>query len=148
MFSNIVVGFDGSEPSQNALKVACDLAQKYGSAVHLSHTPVHETVAFALGAVAGYHVATTMPKPEEIKEASGKVFAQAQSIADAAGGAKLVPHVGGGDPAHDMLDCANAVGADLIVTGRRGLGNLTALMMGSTSAHVAHHAKCACLTVA
>ncbi|MFT6675490.1 MAG: nucleotide-binding universal stress UspA family protein [Sulfitobacter sp.] len=147
MFSTIVVGFDGSDPSRNALKLACDLARKYGSALHLSHTPAHETVAFALGAVAGYHMATTLPKPEEIKAAADRIFDQAQAIADENGRLQLILHQGSGDPAHDMLDCAKALDADLIVTGRRGLGNLTALMMGSTSAHVAHHATCACLTV-
>jgi nucleotide-binding universal stress UspA family protein len=148
MFKSIVVGFDGSPPSENALKTACDLAGKYGSKVHLSHTPKHETVAFALGAVAGYHAATTMPKPEEIAEAAEKVFAKAREIAKGAGMKDIATHQGEGDPAHDMLDVAEACGADLIVTGRRGLGNLGALLMGSTSTHVAHHAKCACLTVA
>ncbi|MBD3664458.1 universal stress protein [Sulfitobacter aestuariivivens] len=148
MFTDIVVGFDGSEPSQNALKLACDLAKKYDSKVHVSHTPKHETVAFALGAVAGYHAATTMPKPAEIKEAAEKVFATANAIAKEAGQDSIETHQGEGDPAHDMLDVANAVNADLIVTGRRGLGNMGAMMLGSTSAHVAHHAKCACLTVA
>lgn len=147
MFKNIVVGLDGSPQSENALRIACDLAQKYNSKLHLSHTPKHETVAFAMGAVAGYHVATSMPKPEEIEAAAEKVFEQARAIAKEAGQAEIVTHKGMGDPAHDILDAADVAGADLIVTGRRGLGNLSALVLGSTSSHVAHHAKCACLTV-
>jgi len=148
MFKDILVGFDGSEPSENALRVACDLAGKYDATLHLSHTPKHDTVAFAMGAVAGYHAVTTMPSAEEIEAAAQKIFAQAQAIATACGQDKIVTHKGLGDPAHDMLDHAAACGADLIVTGRRGLGNLSALVLGSTSQHVAHHAKCACLTVA
>ncbi len=61
MFKNIVVGIDGSEPSISALRHACDIAQKYDSEIHLVHTPHPKTVAFALGAATGYHVATTMP---------------------------------------------------------------------------------------
>ncbi len=147
MFKHIVVGFDGSEHSENALRIACDIAAKYGAEVHVSHTPKHETVSFALGAVAGYHVATTQPKPEDIKAATEKIFAQASTVASACGNTNIVTHQGNGDPAHDTLKCADDCGADLIVTGRRGLGNLGALMMGSTSQHIAHHAKCACMTV-
>ena len=35
MFKKIVVGLDGSQTSTNALRLACDLAQKYGSEIHL-----------------------------------------------------------------------------------------------------------------
>ena len=55
MFSKIVVGVDGSEISDNAVRMACDLAGKYDSALYLVHTPQPHTVAFAMGAVAGYH---------------------------------------------------------------------------------------------
>lgn len=148
MFKKITVGFDGSEPSENALRLACDLAEKYGSEVHISHTPKPETVAFAMGAVAGYHVATTMPSAEEVAEAAQKVLTKARGIAESAGCAKPVAHVGDGEPAQALIDHAEEVGCDLIVTGRRGLGNLTAMVLGSTSQRVGHLAKCAHMTVA
>ncbi len=66
MFKRIVVGFDGSPESEHALRLACDLAQKYDSEIHLVHTPQPQTVAFAMGAVAGYHAVTTMPSSEEV----------------------------------------------------------------------------------
>ncbi|MCV3270743.1 universal stress protein [Roseobacter sinensis] len=147
MFKKITVGFDGSEPSENALRMACDLAEKYGSEVHVSHTPKAETVAFALGAVAGYHVATTMPSADEVAEAAQKVIAQARAIASNAGVKQPIAHVGDGEPAQALLDYAKEIGSDLIVTGRRGLGNLSGLVLGSTSQQVAHTARCAHLTV-
>ena len=66
MFDKIVVGIDGSKTSETALEVACDLAGKYGSEIHLIHTPQPQTVAFAIGAVAGYHMVTTMPEETEV----------------------------------------------------------------------------------
>ena len=148
MFKKIVVGIDGSKPAENALRIACDLARKYDSELHLVHTPKAETVAFALGAVAGYHVATTMPSSEERKEAGEKVLSAGLAICDSCGSRSPATHIGDGDPADDLLECAETCGADLIVTGRRGLGNLTAAVLGSTSQKISHHAKCACLTVA
>ncbi|WP_299968208.1 universal stress protein [uncultured Roseobacter sp.] len=148
MFSRITVGFDGSPPSENALRLACDMAQKYDAEVHICHTPKPETVAFALGAVSGYHVATTMPHPDQIAKAEAKLMEQACGIAADMGCAAPITHVGEGDPAQALLDHAEQIGSDLIVTGRRGLGNLTALVLGSTSQQVGHLAKCAHLTVA
>lgn len=147
MFEKITVGFDGSDPSENALRMACDLADKYGAEVHISHTPKAETVAFALGAVAGYHAVTTMPSAQDVAEAAQKVVAQAKAIAANAGVAQPVVHVGEGEPAQALLGYAREIGSDLIVTGRRGLGNLSGLVLGSTSQQVAHTARCAHLTV-
>lgn len=146
MFSKIVVGIDGSEPAEHALRLACDLAGKYGSELHLVHTPKAETVAFALGAVSGYRVATTMPDPEAVKEAAQQVLSSAHKVSKEYG---LVAqqHVGDADPADDVVGFAKSCGADLIVTGRRGLGQVAGMVMGSTSQRVSKKAECAHLTV-
>ncbi len=67
MFKKIVIGFDGSDTAENAIRLACDLAGKFGSDLHLVHTPQADTVAFATGAIAGYHAVATMPSREEVK---------------------------------------------------------------------------------
>lgn len=147
MFKTITVGFDGSGPSENALRLACDLASKYDSDIHVLHTPKPETVAFAMGAVAGYHVATTMPSTEEVAESAQKLLDQARKIAAESNQTSIVTEIGEGDAAESLLEHAKAVNSDLIVTGRRGLGNLSALILGSTSQQVGHLAHCAHLTV-
>lgn len=147
MFSKIVVGLDGSETSDNALRMACDLAKNYKSEIYLVHTPQPETVAFAMGAVSGYHTATSMPSSVEVSEAAAKVIDSAKAIASDFGVTIADADTERGEPAHQIVNCAETVGADLIVTGRRGLGSLGALIQGSTSQHVNHHAKCACLSV-
>lgn len=78
MFSKIVVGIDGSQTSENAVRLACDLAQKYASELHLVHTPQPQTVAFAMGAVAGYHAVTTMPSEQEVQDAGIRSWTQAK----------------------------------------------------------------------
>ncbi len=147
MFKNIVVGFDGSETSEVALRLACDLAQKYESEIHLVHTPQPHTVAFALGATTGYHAATTMPSTEEVKAAAEKLLNEGKVVAKACGQEITHAHMKRGDPAEEIVACADACGADLIVTGRRGLGGIGSLVLGSTTQKVNHLAKCACLSV-
>ena len=52
-----------------------------------------------------------------------------------------------GDPASNIIAAAGHEKAELVVMGRRGLGNVAGLVMGSVSHKVAHLAECACLTV-
>ena len=144
MFSKIVVGTDGSEAAVRALKLACELAEKCDASLSIIHVPRPETVAFALGAVAGYHMVTTMPPDEEVEEA-------AQKVLELAGEAATVPveqsEIRHGDPGDETVAFAKDIGADLIVTGRRALANLAGLVVGSTSQRITHIAPCAVLTV-
>jgi len=147
MFKRIVAGFDGSPESEHALRLACDLAQKYNAEIYLVHTPQPQTVAFAMGAVAGYHAVTTLPSPEEVEKASDKMVKSAEAIASENDVKITRAHTERGDPAEQIIACAEACDADLIVTGRRGLGSLGSLLQGSTTQSVNHHATCACLSV-
>lgn len=147
MFKNIVVGFDGSPESENGLRLACDLGQKYDSEIHLVHTPQPQTVAFAMGAVAGYHAVTTMPSSEEVETACDKIVNSAKTIAQENDIKITQTYTERGDPAEQIIACAEGRGADLIITGRRGLGGIGSLLQGSTTQSVNHLATCACLSV-
>lgn len=147
MFKKIVVGIDGSNASEQALVMACDIAQKYQSEIHLVHTPQPKTVAFALGAATGYHAVTTMPSPGEVDAACEKILQSGIVIAKENGQEIAKTYGERGEPADQLVACAAQCDADLIVTGRRGLGGLGNLVQGSTSSRVSHLAQCACLTV-
>ena len=147
MFKKIVVGLDGSETSDRSLRLACDLAQKYEAELHLVHTPQPQTVAFAMGAVAGYHAVTTMPHEQEVNAAAEKILAKGESVVRDCGQEVAQSRSDRGDPADNIVAYAKEVDADLIVTGRRGLGTVGALVLGSTTQRVNHLAECACLSV-
>ena len=147
MFETLVVGFDGSETSENAMKLACDLARKYKSEVHVVHAPQAQTAAFAMGAVAGYHTVTTMPPVHDLKESGAKIIAIAEKIAGEVGQVIAHSHVEVGDPGDIIVHYAQMCDADLIVMGRRGLGAVGSIVQGSTSLRVNHMAKCPVLTV-
>lgn len=143
MFKRILIAVDGSEPSKNALLTACDLATKYGADLHLVHSPQVETTTL----VAGSAVVEIQPSEEDILEAGKGVISAAKATASEQGCDSLEFTIGNSDPAKDILECIDDVGADLVVMGRRGLGGLGSLFLGSVSQKVIHGAGCSCLTV-
>ncbi len=143
MFENIVVAVDGSEPSNHALKVACDLANHYGSSLHLVHSPQLETVGHAVGSAA----IEIKPNRAIIEEAGHKVVDKAMADAKEMGCTSVDSTIGFDDPAEDILRTLKLTDADLVVMGRRGLGRLTSAILGSVSQKVSHDADCSCLTV-
>ena len=121
--------------------------REYDSEIHLVHTPQPQTVAFAMGAVPGYRAVTTMPSSDEVRRAGEKILSSGKVIAKECGQVVTQTHMERGDPADQIIACAEGCGADLIVTGRRGLGSVGSLVQGSTTQRVNHLAKCACLSV-
>lgn len=143
MFKKIVVGLDGSTASKTGLHLACDLAQKYGADVHLVHTPQVETVAYAMGSGA----VAIIPVQDELDAAGAKVLEEGEAIAKGCGLKIAETHLTHGNVADQILACADDCGADLIITGRRGLGGVACLVLGSTSQRISHLAKCAYMSV-
>ena len=77
-----------------------------------------------------------------------KIIAKGEKIVAEHGRSVTSTMTDRGDPAEKVVARAKELGADLIVTGRRGLGNLGALIQGSTTQRIGHLAETACLTVA
>lgn len=65
----------------------------------------------------------------------------------AAVGIQATPHVRSGDPAHEIISAATDLGADLIVTGSRGLGGVERIVIGSTARNVLQQAHTSVLVV-
>ncbi|WP_162798438.1 universal stress protein [Sulfitobacter sp. SK012] len=148
MFKEIIVGVDGSDTSKTAIGIACDLAKHYDGTVTLVHVPHAESAAFVVGAMAGYHAATLKPTLSEIEQAGRQILDNASEIAAGTGCKAVKTHLAHGDAVTEILACADKTGADLIVTGRRGLNAVSSLLLGSTTQRINHSAKCACLSVA
>ncbi len=62
-------------------------------------------------------------------------------------GMPAISHLRDGDPAHEVLTVAEERGADLVVTGSRGLGTLDRLLLGSVARNILTHAKASVLVV-
>ncbi len=147
MFRQIIVGLDGSEKAKKGARVAFDLARQYSGSVTLVHVPHAETAAYVFDAVAGYHAAISSPSFDDIEKAGQKVLNDALQIAEDLGFEAVKTHMPHGDAATEILLHADEIGADLIVTGRRGLSGISSFVLGSTTQRVNHLAKCACLSM-
>ncbi|WP_299410113.1 universal stress protein [uncultured Roseobacter sp.] len=148
MFRQIIVGLDGSEKAKKAAQIACDLAKHYAGNVTLIHVPHAESAAFIVGEVAGYHAAVSHPNFAEIEKAGQQILDEGLKIASDIGCKSVQTQMPHGDAATEILLHADEIGADLIVTGRRGLSGISSLILGSTTQKINRLAKCACLSVA
>jgi nucleotide-binding universal stress UspA family protein len=62
-------------------------------------------------------------------------------------GAEVVTHLVRNDPADALLDVAEAIDADLVVVGNRGMSGAKRFLLGSVPNKVSHHAHCTVLII-
>lgn len=144
MIRTILVAVDGSEPSLRAASLAADLAMKCEATLHLVQVVQPLSVTKELeefARVERMDVATSRDV------ATRYLLGPAESIAKAAGVRTVVREVLTGDPTECLLDYARDRAIDLAVLGRRGLGRVRGLLMGSVSSKVSSLAECPVLTV-
>lgn len=122
----ILLAYDGGEPAKRALEQTIELAKRFSADVGvISVVPVHP------GRVPIDPWDDRTVHAEELLEAR-KLLREAGIEAEL-----LEP---GGDPAKVIERIADERGYDTIVIGTRGLSNLTRMLQGSVSDHVATHA--------
>lgn len=126
----VVVGVDGSEPAQRALRWAIEEARRRVAileVVHAWHMPYVGAYPYVGDA---FDVALVEQGARELVE---------KSLADAGKDIGEVEHtVVRGTPTRSIIDAAED--ADLIVVGARGLGGFRGLLLGSVSQQLARHA--------
>ena len=127
---------DFSEPSANALGLACALARDYGArliALHVTHNP---PIFAGEGLVP--------PGSEEIR---AEADAQLRQLAPPQDDVRVEHRLEDGDPAGEILRVATEVGASLIVMGTHGRTGFGRLLMGSVAEQVVRRATCPVVTV-
>ncbi|HSL59888.1 MAG TPA: universal stress protein [Acidimicrobiales bacterium] len=129
----IVVGVDGSEESRRALAWALDAARRRGVAVRAVHTWHYPTWLLGGGTDAAPGA------PEEMEAAARGALDRALADADTTG-VEVDAIVVQADPAVVLVD--EAAGAAMVVIGRRGMGGVRRLLLGSVSSVVLHDAPC------
>ncbi len=146
MYSNILVAYDGSDHADKAMDVALELAAKFDADLHLVQVVDH---AHASSGTAEYARIENAGDPDlvEIEVARNNLDKRFLPKAQKAGVAHLHTNVARGDPAEQLLDYAGACGADMVVMGRRGVGRVEGLLVGSVSSKLNALADSAVLTV-
>lgn len=132
----ILLAVDGSE---NSLRAA-DLA---GQLSAMSDVPVDIVYVLERGTprmpkeVEEKHLAHVTPTKLDLEKAAGRdIVSAATSRVSKAGGTVEGQQVRIGPPAHEIVDAAEDLDCDCIVMGRRGLGDVRGLLMGSVSTRV------------
>ncbi len=135
MFEHIAIGYDGSQAAAQAFNLALDLAGRYGAVLHVV-------------AVAGPTEAESEPKDESVIDSCRQQYWQAllplQGQAEDAH-VKARFEVVEGNPADEIVSCAERHGADLIVVGHRGHGLIARMLLGSVAKQIIDRAHCAVL---
>jgi nucleotide-binding universal stress UspA family protein len=138
-YRNVVVGTDGSETAELAVRHAAELAKAFGARL---------TVVTAF-----------VPNPEEeakrLEEAPDDVrwaitdatsaderARRARGIARDMGVDDVVLRVDSGDPASLLIDAADDASGDVIVVGSKGMTSAKRFVLGSVPNKVSHHAPC------
>jgi nucleotide-binding universal stress UspA family protein len=143
MYKTIVVGIDGSDTARAAMLKAADLAKLTGARVHV-------VTASAKGYIAS--LAAIEPMAAGVLDALRTAESQVESAAEAMlaraaeevgnRGVEVETHIVDSPPADAIVDVAQAVGADLIVVGNKGMRGSKRYVLGSVPNSVAHHAPC------
>ncbi len=172
MISHVLVATDGSPHANRAVDFAVDLATRYNARMSIVYVVTSGKVSESLRHMAevehildsgskGNHPATTTFPSQLMTELGGsgeKSRTALTKIGDflvekAAKKAKsksiknIKTYVENGDAAETVLEIAKDNDVDAIITGSRGLGNLSTLLLGSVSYKINQLAECTCMNV-
>ncbi|CAI6242643.1 Stress response protein NhaX [Bacillus subtilis] len=145
----IIVAFDGSENSKKALQTAIDLAKTVNAAITVAHShdmKDNQTIIDPPRPAAGAsYIGGSMtsvpdplisdvapPEPMIYEDRTEEVIAEARMMLNdqqANGDIDILE----GDPAESIIEHANRISADMIVTGSRDQNRLKKLIFGSVS---------------
>ena len=126
-YKKILVAFDGSESSRNALRQAIALARAEKLWIKaLAVVPIYEGDLELIGVS---NIRDVLKGPAE------KLVAEAAEIASAES-TSLLTSVEEGKAYEQIVNVADAHGCDLIVMGRRGLRRFERILIGSITARV------------
>ena len=145
---NILVALDGSESASRALAMASDLAMRYGAVLASG-----SRVAAPHGGIRGVEGI----RPGRARRPSGgrgdvrrgAIHRRRRTGGCGRHGVVHSPKTSvlAGDPDERLLEYAREQAVDLVVVGRRGVGQIRGLLMGSVSWKVNSLAECPVLTV-
>jgi nucleotide-binding universal stress UspA family protein len=139
VFKTIVVGTDGSDTAQEAVRQAAQLARLCGGRLHVVTAYGATTAVTALAGAAGY-AGEALALPQQRSDAEG-LLDRAMAGIDSAG-LTVDVRARQGEAAEVLMAVAEEVAADLIVVGSKGLTGARRFLLGSVPNRIAHHADC------
>jgi nucleotide-binding universal stress UspA family protein len=139
MFRSIVVGTDGSDTAEIALRRAVELSRLTGAKLHV--VSAHEPAPARVGGNQRVAEAAEWSVGSDFK-----VDAVLQRARETAREVEVEVHAPKGDAADSLIQTAKEQDAELIVLGSRGMRGARRVL-GSVPNKVSHHAPCDVLIV-
>lgn len=137
-YDTIVVGIDGSDAADSALRHAGELARALGAAtIHVVMASRRVERAEVLDALD--HLPDDLDADPDLYAGDKYVLAKAREVIEGYGVTVETHHIGDA-PADALIAIAEQEHADLIIVGSRGHGAGARLFLGSVSTKVVHHA--------
>lgn len=140
MLSKLLVPVDGSENSLRALDHANYLAKKTGANITAMNVIENPPTVY----VESQKLLNDLLA--KFREESANILDKCKQIAEK-NDVKIETVMGEGDAASTIVGYAQKGDFDTIIIGRRGLGRVKEMMLGSISNKVLHHAKCTVMIV-
>jgi nucleotide-binding universal stress UspA family protein len=143
-YRNVVVGTDGSETAEHAVRHAAQLAKANSArlTVVTAFLPDPEEEAKRLQqAPADVRWAITDATSADERARHGREIAREAGVED------VMIRVDSGDPATLLIDAADSTGGDVIVVGSKGMTGAKRFILGSVPNKISHHAPCDVLIV-
>jgi nucleotide-binding universal stress UspA family protein len=135
----ILLAVDGSQHSNRAADMAGALSGGLGLPVDIVHVVHNGAVATSASVQEYARIEKVVITQQELLESIGsRVVAEAGKRVVEQGGHVEETRVLIGSPAHEIVGYAETHDADMVVMGRRGLGDVAGLLMGSVSHKVGH----------
>jgi nucleotide-binding universal stress UspA family protein/GNAT superfamily N-acetyltransferase len=145
MSDAIVVGTDGSDTAQLAVRRAAEIARALGSPLHLVTAIASERAHRPPPADAEASSGDVGDSPVESGNAGAFLDQAAEGLQR--DGIDVSTHVRTEGPADAIIGVAEEVRARMIVVGSRGMTGVSRFMLGSVPNKVSHHAPCDVLIV-
>lgn len=144
MFTRIVVGTDGSDTAEEAVRQAIDLAKLTGATLSVvsAFQPVSKRRIQGEQEGAPPDIANQIGPREDVNLILDAAAAKAR-----AEGVEVQTHPVQADPAEAILNVAEEIKADLIVVGNKGMTGARRYLLGSVPNNVSHHAPCSVIIV-
>ncbi len=146
MLKKILVAIDGSQPSQRALDMGAQIAEKFDAVLVLIYVIRDMQLPESLRQMAEVELVQES-RLTTLQKIGQTILAEAATRAKKQGAKDVRNEVRPGDPAGAILRYVAENGVDLIVMGSRGLGDMESMLLGSVSRKVSNLAKVGCLTV-
>jgi len=143
MFTKLVVGTDGSQTADEAVRKAAELAGTAGAELHI--VSAYEPVAPARLREEAVEAPKDIEWAINPREDVDATLERAKGIAGE--GVTVEVHARQGDPADAILDVAEEIEADVIVVGNKGMTGARRFLLGSVPNRISHHAPCAVLII-